>query len=103
MPDSTYKLIDIVGVSPDSIQQAVRNGLEKASQTLRNLDWFEVTNIRGAILENSRPLFQVEMRVGFRLLDKDVLTGTPADERGAGSQARGSDRGGKGKKKKKGK
>lgn len=70
MPDKTYKLIEIVGVSDESIHQAVRNGLAKASQTLRNLDWFEVTHIRGAILRKAEPQFQVEMKVGFRLADR---------------------------------
>jgi len=67
MPDKTYKIIDVVGVSDQSIHQAVRNALAKASQTLRNLDWFEVRNIRGAILKNGEPEFQVEVRIGFRL------------------------------------
>ncbi|HXZ87851.1 MAG TPA: dodecin [Candidatus Binataceae bacterium] len=67
MPDKTYKIIDVVGVSDESIHQAVRNALAKASQTLRNLDWFEVRNIRGAILKNGEPEFQVEVRIGFRL------------------------------------
>ena len=70
MPEKTYKLIEIVGVSDDSIQQAVRNGLSKAAKTLRNIDWFEVTQIRGAVLDNERPEFQVGMKVGFRLLDR---------------------------------
>jgi flavin-binding protein dodecin len=49
MPDKTYKIVDVVGVSEESIHQAVRNALKKASQTLRNLEWFEVQNIRGAV------------------------------------------------------
>jgi len=67
MPDKTYKIVDVVGVSDQSVHQAVRNALEKARQTLRNLDWFEVRNIRGAILKNGEPEFQVEVRIGFRL------------------------------------
>ena len=79
MPDKTYKLIEIVGVSDDSIQQAVRNGLVKASQTIRNIDWFEVTQIRGAVLNNQRPEFQVEMKVGFRLLDRSAVDAAKSD------------------------
>jgi flavin-binding protein dodecin len=79
MPDKTYKLIEIVGVSDDSIQQAVRNGLVKASQTIRNIDWFEVTQIRGAVLNNQRPEFQVEMKVGFRLLDRSAVDAAKPD------------------------
>ena len=42
MPDKTYKIIEVVGVSDDSVQQAVRNAITKARQTIRNIDWFEV-------------------------------------------------------------
>ena len=80
MPDKTYKLIEIVGVSDQSIQQAVRNGLIKASQTIRNIDWFEVTQIRGAVLNNQRPEFQVEMKVGFRLLDRSAVDAAKAGD-----------------------
>jgi dodecin len=67
MPDKTYKIVEVVGVSEDSIHQAVRNALVKARQTLRNIDWFEVKNIRGAVDKNGEPIFQVEVRIGFRL------------------------------------
>ena len=67
MPDKSYKVIEVVGVSTDSIQQAVRNAIKKASQTLRNLDWFEVTEIRGSIGKKAEPTFQVSVKVGFRL------------------------------------
>jgi len=67
MPDKTYKIIEVVGVSDDSIQQAVRNALAKATQTIRNIDWFEVNDIRGAVTKNGEPIFQVEVRIGFRL------------------------------------
>ncbi|HZP45293.1 MAG TPA: dodecin [Candidatus Binataceae bacterium] len=64
--DKTYKIVDVVGVSEDSIHQAVRNALTKAQQTLRNIDWFEVKNIRGAV-HGAELQFQVEVRIGFRL------------------------------------
>jgi flavin-binding protein dodecin len=67
MPEKTYKIVEVVGVSDDSIQQAVRSALSKASQTLRNIDWFEVKNIRGSVGKNGAPTFQVEVRIGFRL------------------------------------
>lgn len=67
MPDKTYKIVEVVGVSEDSIHQAVRNALVKARQTLRNIDWFEVSNIRGSVDKNGEPIFQVEVRIGFRL------------------------------------
>jgi flavin-binding protein dodecin len=67
MPEKTYKIIEVVGVSDQSIQQAVRNALTKASQSVRNIDWFEVKEIRGAVRKNSEPEFQVCVRIGFRL------------------------------------
>lgn len=67
MPDKTYKIIEVVGVSDDSIQQAVRNAISKARETLRNIDWFEVNEIRGAVDRNGGVSFQVEVRIGFRL------------------------------------
>jgi flavin-binding protein dodecin len=67
MPDKTYKVIEVVGVSTDSVQQAVRNAVNKARQTIRNIDWFEVGPIRGAVSETGTLEFQVEVRIGFRL------------------------------------
>ena len=67
MPDKTYKIVEVVGVSEDGIQEAVRNALTKASKTLRNIDWFEVKNVRGAVNKKAQPTFQVEVRIGFRL------------------------------------
>ncbi|MGO9677747.1 MAG: dodecin, partial [Candidatus Sulfotelmatobacter sp.] len=49
MPNKTYKIIEVVGLSDDSVQQAVRNAIVKARQTIRNIDWFEVKNIRGSV------------------------------------------------------
>jgi len=67
MPDKTYKIIEVVGVSDDSIQQAVRNAITKATATIRNIDWFEVKDIRGSVDQKGEPTFQVEVRIGFRL------------------------------------
>jgi flavin-binding protein dodecin len=67
MPEKTYKIVDVVGVSDQSIHQAVRNALTKASQTLRNIDWFEVKQVRGSVHKNTEIEFQVEVRIGFRL------------------------------------
>ncbi len=66
---STYKIVQIAGTSPDSIAEAMRNGVARASQTLRNLDWVEVTSIRGHIEDGTIAHYQVEMKVGFRLED----------------------------------
>ena len=67
MPEKTYKIVDVVGVSDQSISDAVRGALTKARQTLRNIDWFEVTQIRGAVPASGEIQFQVEVRIGFRL------------------------------------
>ena len=67
MADKTYKIIEVVGVSEDSVQQAVRNAIDKARKTIRNIDWFEVGPIRGAVSKTGKIEFQVEVRIGFRL------------------------------------
>ena len=69
MTDHAYKVTELVGTSSDSIQQAIRNGVSKAGQTIRNLDWFEVTDIRGHVVDGEVGHFQVTMKVGFRLDD----------------------------------
>ena len=72
MPDKTYKIVEVVGVSDESIQNAVRNAISKARQTLRNIDWFEVKDIRGTVSKDGAPTFQVEVRIGFRLESSGV-------------------------------
>jgi flavin-binding protein dodecin len=69
--DHTYGITEIVGTSPDSIQQAIRNGVSRASQTVRNLDWFEVSSVRGQIVNGEVAHFQVQMKVGFRIETSD--------------------------------
>jgi flavin-binding protein dodecin len=69
MSDHTYRVTEIVGTSPDSVQQAIRNGVARAAKTLRNLDWFEATEIRGHIVDGQIEHFQVTMKVGFRIED----------------------------------
>jgi len=67
MPDNTYKLVEIVGTSAESFAKAAANGIERASHSLRNLDWFEVTEMRGRIDKGRIAQYQVTMKVGFRL------------------------------------
>ncbi|MGW5661672.1 dodecin [Streptomyces sp. NPDC003758] len=69
MTDHIYRVTEIVGSSPDGIDKAIRNGIERASQTLRNLDWFEVTQVRGRIADGRIEHYQVGLKVGFRLED----------------------------------
>jgi len=85
MPDKTYKIVEVVGVSDQSIHQAVRNALKKATQTLRHLDWFEVENIRGAVNPKGDPEFQVTIKIGFRLEGDPVIFGTSASRQPAAS------------------
>lgn len=69
MTDRTYRVTEIVGTSPESVQQAIRNGIHRASETLRHLDWFEVTQIRGTVEDGEVGHFQVQMKLGFRMED----------------------------------
>jgi hypothetical protein len=71
MANHVYSISEVVGTSPDGIDAAVSNAVTQASKTLRNLDWFEVTDIRGAMNEDSIAWYQVTMKVGFRLDDGD--------------------------------
>jgi len=65
--DRTYKLTEVVGTSSEGVDAAIRNGIRKANETLRNLDWFEVVEIRGHLDDGDVAHFQVAMKIGFRL------------------------------------
>ena len=67
MPESVYSISELVGSSTESLDDAIKGAVERASKTLHNLDWFEVTDIRGRIEENQICHFQVTLKVGFRL------------------------------------
>lgn len=67
MTERTYRVTEIVGTSTEGLEQAVRNGVRRASTTVRNLDWFEVTEIRGHLANGDVEHFQVTMKIGFRL------------------------------------
>ena len=69
MADNTYKLVEIVGTSAESFAKAAANGVQRASKSLHNLDWFEVTEMRGRIDNGRIAQYQVKMKVGFRLDD----------------------------------
>ncbi|MER7171666.1 dodecin [Streptomyces mesophilus] len=69
MSDHTYRVTEIVGTSTEGVDQAIRNGIARAGQTLRALDWFEVTQVRGHIENGEIAHFQVGLKVGFRLED----------------------------------
>jgi flavin-binding protein dodecin len=69
MSNRTYRVIEIVGTSPDGVDAAIRSGLSRAAATTRNLDWFEVESVRGAIDDGAISHYQVTMKVGFRIDD----------------------------------
>ncbi|MGO7983543.1 dodecin, partial [Rhizobium johnstonii] len=73
MSNHTYRVTEIVGTSPESIDTAIRNGISRASSTLRNVDWFEVVSVRGEVDDGAVAHFQVTLKVGFRLDDLSEL------------------------------
>jgi flavin-binding protein dodecin len=73
MPNRTYKLEEIVGVSETSADDAIRNALARAAQTLQGLDWFEVVETRGTIRDGRVAQFQVTLKIGFRVMTPEEL------------------------------
>ena len=70
MSDHVYKSVEITGSSPAGVSEAIQRAIAKASETLRNLDWFEVVTIRGQLgADGSVAHYQVTLKVGFRLED----------------------------------
>jgi dodecin len=67
MANHVYSVSEIVGSSPDSIESAVNNAVGQAHRTLRNLDWFEVTQIRGHVEDGKVADWQVGIKLGFRI------------------------------------
>ena len=66
MANRTYNITEIVGTSPDGVDAAINNAIGEASQTLRNLDWFEVQSIRGHVDGDAVADWQVTIKLGFR-------------------------------------
>ena len=69
MTDRTFRVTELVGTSSESIEQAIKSGVARASATLRHVDWFEVTEIRGYVRDGKVDHYQVGMKLGFRLED----------------------------------
>jgi len=63
----TYKKLEIVGSSPTSIEEAIQNAISETSKSVENLDWFEVVETRGHIVDNKVAHFQVTIKIGFRI------------------------------------
>lgn len=71
MSEHVYKLIELVGSSPNSVEDAIQNAVNKAAKSLRNLRWFEVTETRGHIENGNVAHYQVTIKVGFTLEEGD--------------------------------
>ncbi|MGQ0630678.1 MAG: dodecin [Sporichthyaceae bacterium] len=69
MTERTYRVTEMVGTSSESIEQAIKVGITRATATLRHVDWFEVTEIRGYIRDGKVDSYQVGIKLGFRLED----------------------------------
>lgn len=69
MTDKTYKVIELTGTSPNSIEEAVASAIAKAAKTVRQLRWFEIVETRGAIGDGRISVWQVTIKVGFSLED----------------------------------
>jgi hypothetical protein len=67
----TYRIAEIVGTSPDGVDAAIRNAVSRANRTLRNLDWFEMTEVRGHLVNGEVADWQVTVKIGFRLEDAE--------------------------------
>jgi flavin-binding protein dodecin len=67
MEDNVYKSVEITGTSTSGVNEAIDAAISKASQSLRNLDWFEVTSVRGHIEDGKVAHYQVTLKIGFRL------------------------------------
>ncbi|MCW2579493.1 MAG: uncharacterized protein JWR82_1094 [Blastococcus sp.] len=67
MSDHVYRLSEIVGSSPTSVDEAIRTAIAKASQTVRNIEWFQTEEIRGQVVEGEVAYFQVRLKIGFRV------------------------------------
>ena len=69
MSEHVYRLSEIVGSSTTGVDEAIRNAVRKAAQTVRNIEWFEATEIRGQVVDGDVAHFQVTLKVGFRVED----------------------------------
>jgi flavin-binding protein dodecin len=69
----TYKVIELVGTSPLGVKEAIDSGIARAAETIRGLDWFEVEHVRGRIEDGRVAWYQVEMKIGFRVLSPEEL------------------------------
>ncbi len=69
MSDHVYRLSEIVGSSPNSVEEAIQTAVAKASRTVRNIEWFQTEEIRGQVVDGAVAYFQVRIKIGFRVDD----------------------------------
>jgi dodecin len=62
-----YRLSEIVGSSPNSVDEAIRTAIAKAAETVRNIEWFQTEEVRGQVVDGDVAYFQVRLKVGFRV------------------------------------
>jgi flavin-binding protein dodecin len=71
--DNIYRIAEIVGTSPDGVDDAIRNAVARANRTLRNVDWLQTTEIRGHLANGQVADWQVTVKIGFRLDDEETV------------------------------
>lgn len=67
MNEHTYRVIEVVGTSPEGVDAAIKNGISRAAETIRHIEWFEVKSARGYVEDGEAKYFQVTLKLGFRL------------------------------------
>jgi flavin-binding protein dodecin len=69
MSNHVYRLTEVVGSSPTSVDEAIRTAVRKAAETVRNIEWFETQEVRGQVVDGDVAYFQVTVKLGFRVDD----------------------------------
>ena len=69
MSNHVYRLTEVVGSSPAGVDDAIRTAIQKAAQTVRNIEWFETQEVRGQVVDGEVAYFQVRLKIGFRVED----------------------------------
>lgn len=72
MSDHVYKVVELVGSSSESIEDAIQGAIARASGTIRHINWFEVTETRGHVVDGKVGHYQVKLKVGFRLEEESA-------------------------------
>ena len=69
MTNHVYRRTEVVGSSPESVEEAIRTAVRKASETVRNIEWFQTEEVRGQVVDGDVAYFQVTLKFGFRIED----------------------------------